>query len=59
MEALDISPYIREGSGLKQQSSRRSTATKTISPYIREGSGLKLLPTRTNTAVTQDLPLHP
>ena len=40
IERIDISPYIREGSGLK----RASWSVKyslAISPYIREGSGLK------------------
>ena len=36
-----ISPYIREGSGLKHTVRRRALEVLAISPYIREGSGLK------------------
>ena len=40
--ALLISPYIREGSGLKHVSDVNFPDLSEISPYIREGSGLKL-----------------
>ena len=37
-----ISPYIREGSGLKRAPSAEAEREGVgISPYIREGSGLK------------------
>ena len=38
-----ISPYIREGSGLKPCIPPRAPFVPLISPYIREGSGLKHL----------------
>ena len=37
----NISPYIREGSGLKQWVVGYNQLARQISPYIREGSGLK------------------
>ncbi len=37
-----ISPYIREGSGLKLDTDEPGEREREISPYIREGSGLKL-----------------
>ena len=39
--AEKISPYIREGSGLKRDVGARCRRLSDISPYIREGSGLK------------------
>ena len=39
---LTISPYIREGSGLKHIPVFNARKGQFISPYIREGSGLKL-----------------
>ena len=39
--AQGISPYIREGSGLKHKDVGAGEQTEKISPYIREGSGLK------------------
>ena len=36
-----ISPYIREGSGLKRRVRSARSESVAISPYIREGSGLK------------------
>ena len=39
-----ISPYIREGSGLKRVNvASEIHQMNSISPYIREGSGLKRL----------------
>ena len=40
-KVLDISPYIREGSGLKLRGVTLNIFHGSISPYIREGSGLK------------------
>ena len=40
--ARAISPYIREGSGLKPNAGTVWDFDLYISPYIREGSGLKL-----------------
>ena len=40
-QRCQISPYIREGSGLKHHPIRRRRGAELISPYIREGSGLK------------------
>ena len=37
-----ISPYISEGSGLKQYNYACRLQNLDISPYISEGSGLKL-----------------
>ena len=39
--ATGISPYISEGSGLKQRLALRRLPRRRISPYISEGSGLK------------------
>ena len=41
--AIIISPYIREGSGLKPRQGTTAGSDLAISPYIREGSGLKLV----------------
>ncbi len=41
MTSSFISPYIREGSGLKPSTLPPTTVGSPISPYIREGSGLK------------------
>ena len=41
-DLVRISPYISEGSGLKQHESYKKTTRQRISPYISEGSGLKL-----------------
>ena len=54
-----ISPYIREGSGLKLKLSTGEAVRGDISPYIREGSGLKPSGRQDRCASRTDLPLHP
>ena len=41
LQSSRISPYIREGSGLKRRFHYTWKLRKSISPYIRGGSGLK------------------
>ena len=54
-----ISPYIREGSGLKQHSWANIQGRYNISPYIREGSGLKQQAGDLSHFIEEYLPLHP
>ena len=54
-----ISPYIREGSGLKRAMTNKLTTRLSISPYIREGSGLKHMPSLMTAISVAYLPLHP
>ena len=54
-----ISPYIREGSGLKLKTANLANRVGLISPYIREGSGLKLIEVTKWRGGREDLPLHP
>ena len=54
--SMSISPYIREGSGLKHFDDRRMLRDQNISPYIREGSGLKPQ-SRTQTFLASSSPL--
>ena len=51
-----LSPYIREGSGLKLLCRAAVGIEIALSPYIREGSGLKL-DMRSNTSCEIDSPL--
>ena len=52
-----ISPYIREGSGLKHVRHERGPFFRRISPYIREGSGLKQAVVAMATARINQSPL--
>ena len=53
-----ISPYISEGSGLKQTDNASVDLASVISPYISEGSGLKPSADIAFEARVVDLPLH-